>query len=68
MIPSIDMVDTRIIVTTGKAIRMQRQDMYQQIKPDVPLRMAFSNFEHLMSLSPEHRNTQTVENTVWITL
>ena len=41
-------------------------------KPDVPRRLAFSNFEHLVSLSSEHRNTQTerqtVENTVWIAL
>ena len=30
-------------------------------KPDVPRRLAFSNFEHnyLVSLSSEHRNTQT---------
>ena len=27
--------------------------------PDVPRRLAFSNFEHLVSLSSEHRNTQT---------
>ena len=27
--------------------------------PDVPLRLALSNFEHLASLSSEHRNTQT---------
>ena len=29
------------------------------VKPDVPRRLAFSNFEHLVSLSSEHRNTQT---------
>ena len=27
--------------------------------PDVPQRLALSNFEHLVSLSPERRNTQT---------
>ena len=27
--------------------------------PDDPRRLAFSNFEHLVSLSSEHKNTQT---------
>ena len=28
-------------------------------EPDFPPRLALSNFEHLVSLSSEHRNTQT---------
>ena len=39
--------------------------------PDVPRRLAFSNFEHLVSVSSEHRNTQTdrqLKKTAWIAL
>ena len=45
---------------------------YIKLKPDVPRRLALSNFEHLVSLSSEHTDRQTdrqtVENTVWIAL
>ena len=44
----------------------------QGFEPDVPRRLALSNFEHLVSLSSEHTDRQTdrqtVENTVWIAL
>ena len=41
-------------ITQGEIIESHKKQI-----PDFPLRLALSNFEHLVSLSSEHRNTQT---------
>ena len=72
-ISSYDPLDSNILLFRSllrsiAAVQHDAMQIHQGTKPDVPRRLALSNFEHLVSLSSEHTDRQTVENTVWIAL